>query len=272
MIPMPILRDLIYSTSLLTLGFLLTSGCFSHPRVETVIHKGEDGTVFLKEFPDTSLRANHPATLDSSLIQRVLLGVRIHERKTMIESTLTGDAEATPAFTFNEVNFLTPLLVSAFDQATAEEAVHFKVNGHVSGKRFDTGGIMFIKGEELNFSLTEYGLTPQRPGTLSQPTKSFDRPKRWSMTFSPISAVLNPEADKQVLGDENPPKPLMISLTILRQHVASVPEDKFKSSQPTEGTTQEKTKEEMDQEIERLRKSMKEQEERLQRLERQMGE
>ncbi len=235
--------------------------------------------MFLKEFQDSFPRADHPVTLQSQLVRRVLLGVRIHERKTMIESTLTGDAEATPAFTLEEVNFLTPLLVSAFQQATPQEAIHFIVKGDVSGKRFDTGGVMFIKGEELNFSLTEYGLTPQRPGTLSQPTKSFDRPKRWSVTFTPISAVLNAEEDKQVVGDENVPKPLLISLKVLKQYAESVPEEDFTSHQATEATTEDPTKEDedqtkkdMEQEIEQLRKSMKEQEERLKRLERQMDE
>lgn len=256
----------------LLLTFVLTSGCFSQPRLVTVIHEGDDGTVFLKEFHDSFPRANHPVTLESQLVRSIFLGVRIHERKTMIESTLTGDAEATPAFTFAEANFLTPLLVYAFNQATPQEAVHFQVKGDVSGKRFDTGGIMFIKGEELNFSLTEYGLTPQRPGTLSQPTKSFDRPKRWSVTFTPISAVLNAEEDKQVVGDENVPKPLLISLKALKQYVESVPEEEFNSSQSPEAGIEGQSQEEMEQEIEQLRKSMKEQEDRLQRLERQMGE
>jgi len=225
----------------LLLAFVLTCGCFSLPRLVTVIHEGDDGTVFLQEFQDSSPRADHPVTLESQLVRRILLGVRIHERKTMIESTLTGDAEATPAFTFAEVNFLTPLLVSALKQATPQEAVHFQVKGDVSGKRFDTGGIMFIKGEELNFSLTEYGLTPQRQGTFSQPTKSFDCPTRRSVTFSPISAVLNAEEDKQVIGDENVPKPLRISLKALQQHPEMVPDEEFKSPQSTETATEGQT-------------------------------
>ena len=253
-------------------GIGLIGGCFSHPRLVTVIHEGDEGTVFLKEFQDDSPRADHPVTLESPLVRRILLGVRIHERKTMIESTLTGDAEATPAFTFAEVDFLTPLLVYAFNQATPQEAIHFQVKGDVSGKQFDTRGIMFIKGEELNFSLTEYGLTPQRPGTLSQPTNSFDRPKRWSVTFTPISAVLNAEEDKQVRGEENVPTPLLISLNVLQEHTNSVPEEEFISSQPPEAASEDQTKEEMEEEIEQLRKSMKEQEKRLRRLERQMSE
>jgi hypothetical protein len=92
------------------------------------------------------------------------------------------------------------------------------------------------------------------------------------VTFTPINAVLNAEEDKQVLGDENVPKPLLISLKVLKQHEESHPEKDFKSHQSKDSTSKDQTQEEMEQEIEQLRKSMKEQEERLQRLERQMGE
>ena len=252
------------------LAFILTSGCLSHPRVETVIHEGSEGTVFLKEFEDSEPHADHPVTLEPSLIRRVLLGVRIHERKTMMESTITGKAQATPAFTFSDIRFLTPHLISAFGQATSQEAVHFTVTGDVSGRRFDTGGVMFIKEDRLHFSLSEYGLTPERRSTLSQPTKSFDRPKRYSVTFTPISAVLNAEEDKHVVGDENDPKPLLISLNVLKRHTESVPEEEDEPSQSPTTTREEQSQEEMEQEIERLRKSMKEQEDRLKRLEQQM--
>lgn len=269
----------------LVVGSLLITGCFSHPRVETLIHEDQDGAVYLKEFPDPSFRANHPLILDPQLIEKVLLGVRVHERKTIIESTLTGDANATPALTLPEVSYLTPLLVSAFEQATTEEEVHFRIKGDVSGKRFDTAGVMFVTGELLNFSLTEYGLTPQRPGTLSQPTKSFDRPKRWSVTFTPISAVLNAEADKQVVGDENVPKPILINLEILQQYSPTPHEgnteaatsqlpthQEFHPNQSTGSPKSSPTQEDMKEEIRDLRKSLKEQEERLRKLEGQTEE
>ena len=231
------------------MAIVLTSGCSSLPRLVTVIYEGEDGTVFLKEFQDSSPRADHPVTLKSQLVRRILLGVRIHERQTMRESTLTGDAEAIPAFSVAEANFLTPLLVSAFRQATPQEAVHFQIKRDVSGKQFDTGGIMFIKGIELNFSLTEYGLPPQASGALSQPTKSLDHPKRWSVTFSPISAVLNAEGDKQLVGDNDIPHPILINLEVLKQNAASQSEEKFNSTQSTGPTTEGQTQEEMEQEL-----------------------
>ena len=270
---MKLFRDFLLRTIVLLLAFVLTSGCFSLPRLVTLIYEGDEGTVFLKEFQHSSPQADHPAYLESQVVRRILLGVRVYERKTFVESTLTGGGDDTPVFTSAEVNFLTPLLVSAFNQATPQEAVHFKVTGDVSGRRFDTGGIMFIKEERLSFSLSEYGLTPQRRSTLSQPTKSFDRPKRYSVTFTPISAVLNAEEDNQVVGDQNFQKPLLISLKVLKQHTdwfSEEDEEEVMPSQSVETDSAGQTPEEMEKEIERLRKSMKEQEERLKRLERQM--
>ena len=266
-----------YKTFCLLISFLLISfcglvitGCFFHPRVVTQIYEGDEGTVFLKEFQDSVPRADHPVTLEPSLIQRVLLGVRIYEQKTMIESTISGKPQATPAFTFTETKFLTPLLVYAFGQATPQEAVHFKVTGAVSGRSFDTEGVMFVKEDRLIFSLSEYGLTPQRPGTLSQPTRSFDRPKRYSVTFSPISAILNAEEDKQVVSEDNSSKPLLISLKVLKRRPEFVSEEEETPSQSEITGGKEQTKGEMEQEIERLRKSMREQEDRLKRLEQHM--
>ena len=130
---------------------------------------------------------------------------------------------------------------------------------------------MFIKENRLIFSLTEYGLTPQRRTTLSQPTRSFDRPKRWSVSFIPTSAVLNAEEDKQVVDDVNVPKPLLISLNVLKRPTEFVSEEEETPSQSQITEGEEQTQEEMEQELERLRKSMREQEERLKRLEQQLG-
>ena len=80
-------RDFLLGAIGLLLTFALTSGCSFNPRLVTLIYEGDEGTVFLKEFHDSTPRADHPATLTSQLVRRILLGVRVHERKTMIEST-----------------------------------------------------------------------------------------------------------------------------------------------------------------------------------------
>ena len=280
---MRLFSKLVLHTGWVVFCILLIAGCFSHPRVKTVVHEGQEGSVYLREFSDPSFRANHPLTLDSQVVKTILLGIRVHERKTMIESTLTGGANATPVFTFAEVTYLTPHLVSAFEQATAGEEVNFQINGEVSGRRFDTGGVMYVTGNNVNLSLNEYGLTPKRSGTLSQPTQSFDRPRRWTVTFTPISAVLNGEEEKQVIGKENVPQTFLLSLDILQRYTLSTPEgdaafDTDHETSPIEsqydqstGTTQKaQSQEEMEEEIRNLRESMKKQEERLKRLEGQM--
>ena len=144
---------------------------------------------------------------------------------------------------------------------------------------------MFVTGNNVNLSLNEYGLTPQRSGTLSQPTQSFDRPKRWSVTFIPVSAVLNGEEEKQVVGEENVPQTFLISLDILQHHPVSTPEGdsaldtgnatapiELQHDQSTGAVKDGQSEEDMEAEIHQLRESMKEQEKRIKRLEREMGE
>lgn len=233
---------------------LLAEACVSHPRVKTVVHDSERGTVFLKEFPDATVRASHPARVDPDLLRRVLAGIRIQERKTVIESTLTGDARWIPAFTSSDAGFLSPWLSAALGQATAEEAVHFSLNSTASGKRRVTRGTVSVTAGALTFSLAEYGSAPQRPATLSQPSRSFDRAKRWALTFVPQAALVNGDAETHVPANGQEPPTLVISLDSLARH-----------AEPSTGTY-----EETEEEVLRLRRTLQEQEKRLQRLERQL--
>ncbi len=263
-------------TGVVVVLFTLAGGCLSHPRVETVVHESSRGTVSLKEFPDSNIRASHPVTLDPDLMRRVLTGVRARQRKTTIESTLTGNAKSIPVFTFSEASFLAPLLVSALGQATAEEEVRFTITNSMSGKRLDTKGAVYATGETLNLSLTDFGFTPQRPGTLSQPSRSFDRAKRWSLTFSPEAAVVNWQTQTQISSDGSLPNTLVLSLEDLTRHPHSItrvdPAPKKGKGQGTVNDVPTPAHEKMEEELRRLEGTVKEQEERLEQLERQMDD
>lgn len=247
-------RGIRLAHSVLIACAMLGSGCLSHPRVETVLYESPQGLVLLKEFPDPTFRASHPVTVAPDLMRRVLTGVQVQEQKTVIESTLTGDARAMPVFTLSEASFLAPLLSSALSQATATERVRFLLHSSVSGKRLDTEGTVFATEETLYLSLTAFEFTPQRPVTLSQPTRSFDRAKRWTLTFVPQAAVVNGDAEMHVPANGPEPPTLVISLDRLARRA--------------EPST--RTGEETEEEVLRLRRTLQEQEERLERLERQL--
>ena len=165
-----------------------------------------------------SFETNHPISLDPDLVRKMLAGVHVQERKTMVESTLTEDPKFVPVFMLSEVDFLAPLLTDALGRATAGEQVSFRISSSVSGKRLETAGTVYATETNINFSLTQYGLLPQQPGTLSRPSRSFDRAKRWSLTFTPEMALVNQTVETEVSADGSRPNTLVISLELLQRY------------------------------------------------------
>lgn len=236
-------------------------GCFATPRVETTIHESPQGAVSLKEFSDPSVRADHPVSLEPSLLSKTLSGVHVQERKTIVESVLTGAIPFVRVFTDEQVHFLAPLLQSALSQATPEEQVLFSLTGEMSGRQLVTEGSLYASRGNLYLALTSYGLQPQQPATLSRPSHSFDRPKRWALMFQPEAALLNRDEDIQVSLDESQPNRLTISLAFLKQYPLRA----------TEEIRRDKQVEAMEEELHQLRQSLEQQQDKLDRLERELA-
>ena len=255
-------------------------GCISHPRIETMLHESPEGKVFLKEFSDPSFQASHPTTLHPKLVEEVLAGMQIQEQKTFLESALTNKAQLVPVFTYSELRFLAPLLTSGLELATPGEAVHFSLDSSVSGRTFDIVGLLFVSHQHLTFSLYQYGLATARP-SLSRPSRSFDRPKRWVMTYIP-STVVVPVTTEQSGNDFIPGQvSLVINLEYLNRYLDSKKSDfrRTDSTAPNQGNPgtihspkHHHMNESMEEEIRRLRQSMQEQHEKLERLEHQWRE
>lgn len=246
--------------------FVLLAGCLSHPRLETVLYGNARAVVSLKEFSDASFRARHPAVVDPGLLVSLLAGLRVQEHKTMIESSLTGEAPSVPVFTPSEAEFLAPLLADALNRATAAEAVRFRVPGSDSSTRAALAGALYVTPGHAHVLLTQYGPTPQRPPTLSRPSQSFDRGKRWTLTFVPEQAMVSGATGALVPADAAESTPLVVSLQLLERarDRGSRPLSQVEESEPRDET------EAMEQELRRLRQTLQEQEQRLEQLEREL--
>ena len=262
---------------------LLASGCLSHPRVETVLHESSRGAVFLIEFPDPSFQANHPLSLDPNLVRRVLAGVHVQEQKTLIESFLTEEAKSVPVFTSAEVSFLAPLLRSALSRATPGEQVGFRSKRSEEGKSMDTEGALYATDSNLHISISQYGRRPQRPATLSRPTRSFDRAKRWFLTFSPEAALVNWKEETQVSVDGSQPNTLVIRPNLLERYAESQkgaasghegtdgpPSHEPKKTRASGAGQQEQPTEAVEREVRQLRDMLEIQEEKLEQLQKQL--
>ncbi len=229
--------------------------------------------VSLKEFPDASAQASHPMAVEPSVLASVLAGLRVQEHQTMIESALSGEARSVPVFTPSEIDLLAPLLADALNRATAVEQVRFGLEASDDGIRVIRAGSLFLTDGDVNVSLTHYGRMPQRPPTLSRPSQSFDRSKRWTLTFVPGAAVVSRGVETTVPADAGELHAVVINLQLLARasgggrRATSERGDTDRipvAEEPTQDP------EAMEEDLRRLRRSLQEQEQRLEQLERQL--
>ena len=254
------------------------SACSLVPTVQTPIHQSERGTVALRTFSDSEFKASHPKTLESTMMLRVLQGLRVQEQKSTLSKLMTGDVPPVPAFSQDQILYLAPLLTSAFSQATAEEQVTFLLNNNSSNQRTRTEGFLFIKNPLLYLAITQYRTPITQTALLSQPTTSFNRPKEWELEFYPVSALQNQTERVRVSNSDTILKMLHIDYSRLATLAESKKEQSLKSSiSPlaiSESSTPDpKEQEEIDalkKEVENLKKSLRGQDKKLQELENQI--
>jgi len=272
---------------LLLIGLESLSGCLAVPRVETMVHENQRAMVALKTFPDPSFKANHPATIEPLILSQVLQGITVHEQKTLLESVLTGDGNPIHAFSPEEITILTPWLVDAFNQATSEEEVVFQLTQGTSDKKTQTAGSLYLSGNVLYLTLSQFHLSSAHPSLLTTPSRSFFEPKSWRIEFEPQTAlVIGTQNHPGTINTSTPPT-LAIRLDSLsrdgtlgsdaaiQRNRFPVPDslssghDRPNFNSQTEQTHQ--TQEPLRGELQQLRKTIQEQNQRLKRLEEQIN-
>ncbi|MCS6287476.1 MAG: hypothetical protein H8K10_00680 [Nitrospira sp.] len=88
----------------------------------------------------------HPADVSSEQIAKVLGGLRVIPRSGFIGSLITGQAQATPAFSSTEIQALAPRLSRALTEAKPDELVTFyrRFSDSSTGLAITSGG-MFVQ-------------------------------------------------------------------------------------------------------------------------------
>ena len=145
---------------LAALSFLL--GC-AVPQFETVtIHDSPNQFVKLYHVPvgDSGETFNHPVTISSEEMERILKGVRIQEYHGSIPLPFTNNlmkSKRHRAFSDAWVKYFASKLVQGLRQATPEEVVAFFETGQATSlQQMTTSGGIFIHGEELHLFLSNY--------------------------------------------------------------------------------------------------------------------
>lgn len=97
---------------------------------------------------------SHPARISPEELSKVLIGVRVIARKGVVESIVSGDPQANPAFSAAEVRALATPLSRALAEAKSNELVTFyrRYTDAGVGLAITSGGL-FVQGAHLYFVL-----------------------------------------------------------------------------------------------------------------------
>ena len=142
-----------------TAALLLLAGCAIPQVPSRVIY--EDPVNFVRLEPDPYVlpewppsARSHPAYLDANLLERILTGLQVQERRIVIQKKLLGLAPREPAFRDEELKLLVPQLAEALAQAKWNERVTFYLSRpETSIKREITSGGLYLQGSLLHFVL-----------------------------------------------------------------------------------------------------------------------
>ena len=124
--------------------------------IRTPLHQNETSRVYLEWVPQDSFRASHPATLSPTVIRGALRGLRVQKLKSHLGELLSEPQEPKKIFSDEDVELLTPHILSAFSQATPEEQIVFqRIYPWEYGSRM-TAGTLSLRNDLLFLTITHY--------------------------------------------------------------------------------------------------------------------
>jgi hypothetical protein len=174
------------------ISLLWLGGCAGRQIDETIATDAAHGSVYLERIPDRQFQAAHPIKLDRSLIERTLRGVMVRRQQDVLQSLVAGQVAIVPAFSEDDIAFLSPGITEAFTRAAPDQQVGFRVvqvgaptysqrTGAAVGsseppltlapKEF-TAGALYAYGRSLYLLLTEYRHRPAAPDTVNMPNRN----------------------------------------------------------------------------------------------------
>ena len=129
--------------------------------VHTPIHQAETSRIYLEWVPQDSFRASHPATLPPTVIHAALRGLRVQKPNADLGELLAGRQKPKRIFSDEDVELLTPHILSALSQATPEEHVVFqRIYPWDYGSRM-TAGTLSLHEDLIFLTITRYTQKPE---------------------------------------------------------------------------------------------------------------
>lgn len=237
------------------------SGCGLFSPKRTLLYDGPRGSILLETVPQrgstagfrsvTGLQASHPIILESSVILASLRGLSIRPDSATVSAS-NGSIRVSPVLSYEDAQFLAPLISTALSAATADQYVIFRVRSspgssetdHRAGTGVDSGlsqmpsieqketaGALYVRGRALHIILTKYRGRPDATRALdSSPADSKDLAGR-TLLFTPASALRTDLSRREVL-----PLPAELpSVSVDYQALPRTPEPPAPAPAPTAG-------------------------------------
>jgi hypothetical protein len=225
------------TASILTLtAALLLSACYSGPDF-IPIYNTRVTDVRLMLDAQTKKGHNHPYTMTTDAMVKVLSGIQVEERDTITGIGILGSKEGKPAFTQAEIAKVGPHLVEALGKASPKDLATFYmlVSGAHQERAVTSGGI-YVEGHRLHVILANWRSIPRggQDYTIAMELDTRDAPLlpispyRFQVGFHPAEAWVKSRSQRDDPGFPayrlaygDPAKSIVIDLDNLLSHPTS---------------------------------------------------
>ena len=215
------------------IAVIFLSGCSKGP-ASIAISDSPMTDVRLMLDAHTKTGHNHPYTMTTGAMVKVLSGIQVEERDTITGLGFLGSKEGKPAFTHAAIARVVPHLVEALRKASPKDLATFYMlvsDGHQS--RAVTSGGLFVDGNRLHVILANWRSVPRggQDYTIAMELDTRDDPLlpiapfRFSVGFHPTEAWIksrklrdDPGFPAYRLAYGDPAKSIVIDLETLLTH------------------------------------------------------
>ena len=187
---------------------LLIMGCATGPD-PIVVYEDSKYSVRLTYDPKAGTGHSHPSRLTTEQMSRILQGVGIRDRKTLMGFGVLTHQELNPAFTGPEITVLAPSLTKALHKASHRDIVTFYIAAPdvTYGKVVTSGGLL-VRDQRLYFMLANAHSYPSGGQDYTSAVELNPReapllpitPYRFTVGFRPVEAVIPPKQASETDG------------------------------------------------------------------------
>ena len=185
---------------------ILLAGCATPHFFTVTIYESPNRVVKLQAVPDANNGKgfSHPIDIDPKRLAEAMRGVQVEIHNAPLLVPFLGGASTARrqrAFSDSEIKFFAPLFAKGLAQATPEELVTFYENAEVSDMyELTTSGGLYVKGEEIHFLISNFGVRTQIWQDNSQyeapyslrPLDPMD-PQPGRLVFEPAQLMVEPQ-------------------------------------------------------------------------------